>query len=181
MQLFSYTGWRTRSERRKTKEKLRSSVTYFTLTQTHPDTPSWNCNRPPFSHSIFISQTCPITSWLSPLSFVHRPPPLTLQSQEFGWQWDQATVRCMSVKKKWMANSIKSIIPKAAPCYRWHSKGVLMHCLRAQPPPLPHYHRSLSCCGPLKVGVGMGRVGGGSDSQSYQRPERARFSCTQKH
>lgn len=179
MQLFSYTGWRTRSERRKTKEKLRSSVTYFTLTQTHPDTPSWNCNRPPFSHSIFISQTCPITSWLSPLSLVHRPPPLTLQSQEFGWQWDQATVRCMSVKKKngWLIQSSllflrqSRVISGTAKAF-WCIAFMLS---------LPHYHRSLSCCGPLKVGVGMGRVGGGSDSQSYQRPERACFSCTQEH
>lgn len=31
------------------------------------------------------------------------------------------------------ANSIKSIIPEAAPCYQQRSKGVLMHCLHAQP------------------------------------------------
>lgn len=52
-------------------------------------------------------------------------------------------------EEKWMANSIKSIIPEAAPCYQQHCKGVLMHCLHAQPPPslTPHSHRNQSCCG----------------------------------
>lgn len=36
-----------------------------------------------------------------------------------------------------MANSIKSIIPEAAPCYQRHCKGVLMHCLHAHSCPLP--------------------------------------------
>lgn len=177
MQLFSYTGWRTRSERRKTKEKLRSSVTYFTLTRTHPDTPSWNCNHPPFSHSIFISQTCPITSWLSPLSLVHRPLRWLFNHKSLAGSGIKPLWDVWVWKKKRMANSIKSIIPKAALCYQWHSKGVLMHCLRAQPPPLPQKSKLLWS---FEGGAGNGGWGV-VQTQSYQRPERACFSCTQEH
>lgn len=76
-----------------------------------------------------------------------------------------------------MANSIKSIIPKAALCYQWHSKGVLMHCLRAQPPPLPQKSKLLWS---FEGGAGNGGWGV-VQTQSYQRPERACFSCTQEH
>lgn len=54
--------------------------------------------------------------------------------------------------EKWMANSIKSIIPEAGPCYQQRCKGVLMHCLHAlaspAPSPTPHSGRNQSCCGP---------------------------------
>lgn len=41
-------------------------------------------------------------------------------------------------REKWRANSIKTIIPEAVPCYQQCCKGVLMHCLHAQShPPLP--------------------------------------------
>lgn len=56
-----------------------------------------------------------------------------------------------------MANSIKSIIPKAAPCYQWDSKGVLMHCLCAQPPPLPQKSKLLWS---FEGGGGNGEGGG---------------------
>lgn len=77
-------------------------------------------------------------------------------------------MRCMSVKKKRMANLIKSIIPKAALCYQWHSKGVLMHCLRAQPPPLPQKSKLLWS---FEGGAGNGGVGGGSDSELSETRE----------
>ncbi|KAF0025048.1 hypothetical protein F2P81_021929 [Scophthalmus maximus] len=65
----------------------------------------------------------------------------------------------MSVRKKWMANSIKSIIPEAAACYQQHSEGVLMHCLHARipHPPHPNSHRNQSCCGLEGDGGGLER------------------------
>lgn len=54
-----------------------------------------------------------------------------------------------------MANSIKSIIPEAAPCYQRHCKGVLMHCLHAHSCPLPT---------PTEIKVVVVQGGGGETS-----------------
>lgn len=80
-------------------------MTSSTPTQTHSNAPSSH-----FSRLLFHIRASSFKLVLSPLdfsfSFCPPPPPLTLKSQAFGCQWDQATARCMSVEKNgWLIQS----------------------------------------------------------------------------
>lgn len=101
-------------------------------------------HRPPISaHPLFpmsrlhLSSPSPHLLTFSSFSVRHPPPPLTLQSQAVWLPVGSSHGEMYERGEKWMANSIKSIIPEAVPCYQRRCKGVLMHCLRAQPRPLP--------------------------------------------
>lgn len=117
--------WRTRDKRK----TWASTVTSSTL--------SSHCNIPLFS--VFIFQTRPLTSWLSSLSLsTSTPPAPSSDSSITSVRLPVGSSHCEMYERgeKWMANSIKSIIPGAALCYQQHCKGVLMHCLHAQ----THHH-----------------------------------------
>lgn len=103
---------------------------------------------------------------LSPLEFLPTffcppPPPLTLQSQGFGCQWDQATVRCMSVEKNgWLIQSSllflrqRCVISSTAKAF-W----CIAFMLSLAPSPLPQKSKLL-----WSGGVGWGvRWGVGED------------------
>lgn len=137
----------------------------------HPNSNTFKCSVFPFqpstfSHAVFISQTRPLTSWLSPL-FLSTTPSSDSSITSVWLPVGSSHSEMYERGEKWMANSIKSIIPEAAPCYQRHCKGVLMHCLHAQPRPLPT---------PTEIKVVVVQGGGRRASQSHQRPERACFS-----
>lgn len=152
--------WRARDKREAWAPVMTSSI----LTQTHSNTLSSN-----FSHPLFHLPASSFKLILSLLGFflLFCPPlpPLTLQSLAFGCQWDQATARCTSMEKNgWLIQS--SLLFLRQECYQRHCKGVLMHCLHAQP------------CNPFPSSTEIKVLwsGGGGASQSHQRPDRACFS-----
>lgn len=92
---------RTRDKR----EAWMSIMTSFTPARTRS-----NAQSSHLSHPLFHIRASSFKPVLSPLDFslffCPPPPPLTLQSQAFGCQWDQATARCMSVEKNgWLIQS----------------------------------------------------------------------------
>lgn len=142
-------------------------MTPSTSTQTHSNTPSAHFSGPLFPHPCFISQARPLTSSLFSL-FLSATPSSHSSITSVWLPVGSGHGEMYECGEKWMANSIKSIIPEAAPCYQQHCKGVLMHCLHAQPRPLPT---------PTEIKVVVVQGGGRRASQSHQRPERACFSA----
>lgn len=124
----------------------------------------------------------------SPLDFLLSfcpPPPLSDSSITSVWlPVGSSHCEMYECREKWMANSIKSIIPEAPQCYQQHCKGVLMHCLHAQPRPLPTPTEIkvvvVRVCENVCVCVHVGRKWRGA-SQSHQRLERACFSSRVTH
>ena len=131
-------------------------MTSFTPARTRS-----NAQSSLLSHRLFHIRASAFNPLPSPLltfpSFsVHRTPPPDSSFTSVWLPVGSSHGEMYERGEKWMANSIKSIIPEAAPCYQWHCKGVLMHCLACSALPPPHSLRNQSCCGP-------GGVGGGRD------------------
>lgn len=86
------------------REAWATVLTSSTPTQTHSQSSHISCplfHIPAPSFKLFLSL---LDFFLPP--FCPPPPPLTLQSRAFGCQWDQATVRCMSMEKNgWLIQS----------------------------------------------------------------------------
>lgn len=167
IQFFHFRGWRTRSEGQETKERLGRPLWPPSPQLKHVQTP-----RLPISSSHFFTFRLHLTNSSSHLLtfssfFRPPPPPLTLQSQAFGCQWDQATARCMSVEKNgWLIQSSllflrqRRVISGTAKAF-W----CIAFMLWLAPSPLPQKSKLL-----------WSRGGGRRASQSHQRPERACFS-----
>ena len=132
-------------------------MTSFTPARTRS-----NAQSSLLSHRLFhirASAFKPVLSplWTFPTFSVHRTPPPPSPDSSFTSVWlpvGSSHGEMYERGEKWMANSIKSIIPEAAPCYQRHCKGVLMHCLACSALPPPHSLRNQSCCGPGGVGGG---------------------------
>lgn len=162
MQTLKDKIWRTRDKR----EAWMSIMTSFTPARTRS-----NAQSSHLSHPLFHIRASSFKPVLSPLDFslffCPPPPPLTLQSQAFGCQWDQATARCMSVEKNgWLIQSSllflrqRRVISGTAKAF-W----CIAFMLSLAPSPLPQKSKL------LWSGGGERRA-----SQTHQRPERACFS-----
>lgn len=128
-------------------------MTSSTPTQTHSNAPSFYLSHPLF-HTPASSFKLVLSPLDFPLFFCPPPPPLTLQSQAFGCQWDQDTARCMSVEKNgWLIQSSllflrqRRVISATAKAF-WCIAFMLSLA------PTTHSCRNQSCCGP-----GEGREG----------------------
>lgn len=119
--------WGTRDKR----EARTTVLTSATPTQTHSQSSHISC---PLFH-------IPAPSFKLFLSLFFLPPSLSTTpafDSSITGVWlpvGSSHSEMYEHREKWMANSIKSIIPEAAPCYQQHCKGILMHCLHAQPRP----------------------------------------------